>query len=83
MGLNTGSLMSIAVGAVGPARSGTASSQINVARMAGATFGVALLGSLFALFGGAAAGLSAALATGGVVQLCGAAVAWSTVRART
>src|SRR5262249_3141515 len=41
MGLNTGPLMSVAVDAVSAARSGTASALINVARMAGATLGVA------------------------------------------
>lgn len=80
MGLNTGPLMSIAVGAVGPARSGTASALINVARMAGATLGVALLGTLFALRDGGAAGLQAVMLGGGAVQLCGAAAAWLTVR---
>lgn len=80
MGLNTGPLMSIAVGAVPPARSGTASSLINVARMTGATLGVALLGTMFAVYDGGATGLQAAMLTGGLVQLCGAAVAFATVR---
>ncbi len=75
MGLNTGPLMSIAVGAVPPARSGTASSLINVARMTGATLGVAVLGTIYG-----AGGLTAAMLTGGIVQLCGAAAAWATVR---
>ena len=48
MGLNTGPLMSVAVDAVSAARSGTASALINVARMTGATLGVAFLGSAFA-----------------------------------
>ena len=82
MGLNTGPLLSIAVGTVPPARSGTASALINVARMTGATLGVALLGTIFAMLDGGAAGSQAAMATGGFVQLCGAAIAWATVRRR-
>jgi DHA2 family methylenomycin A resistance protein-like MFS transporter len=80
MGLNTGPLMSVAVDAVSAARSGTASSLINVARMTGATFGVAILGTAFALWHGGADGLRAAMLAGGAVQLCGAAIAWRTIR---
>jgi len=76
MGLNTGPLHGIAVGSVTQARSGTASAMINVARMTGATLGVALLGSVFALLHGGAAGLQAAMLIGGVVQLTGALVAY-------
>jgi len=49
MGLNTGPLFGVAVAAVPAARSGNAASLINVARMIGATLGVAVLGSAFAL----------------------------------
>jgi EmrB/QacA subfamily drug resistance transporter len=80
MGLNTGPLMSVAVDAVSAARSGTASSLINVARMTGATLGVAILGTAFALWHGGADGLRAAMLAGGAVQLCGAAIAWRTIR---
>ena len=80
MGLNTGPLFGIAVGTVPRERSGTASALINVARMTGATLGVALLGAVFALFHDTAAGMSAALLIGGIAQLCGAAVAFATVR---
>ena len=80
MGLNTGPLFSVAVGAVTAARSGTASALINVARMAGATLGVALLGAVFALLHGGPEGLRAAMLAGGAVQLCGAAVAWAAIR---
>ncbi len=76
MGLNTGPLYGVAVGSVGHERAGTASALINVARMAGATLGVALLGSVFALFHGGAAGFRMALALGGIVQLGGAVVAF-------
>lgn len=77
MGIATGPLMGIAVGAVAAARSGTASSLINVARMAGATIGVAILGSVFAFAGGDETGLRAAMLLGGCVQLGCAAFAWS------
>jgi EmrB/QacA subfamily drug resistance transporter len=79
MGINTGPLMGVGVAAVEAARSGTASSLINVARMAGATMGVAMLGALYALLGGGPTGFTVALAIGGLVQLTGAAVAWATV----
>ncbi len=80
MGLNTGPLMSVAVEAVSPARAGTASSLINVARMAGASLGVAFLGAAFAAAHGGAAGLRVAMLVGGGVQLCGAVAAWATIR---
>jgi MFS transporter, DHA2 family, methylenomycin A resistance protein len=80
MGLNTGPLVGIAVGAVGHQRSGTASALINVARMTGATLGVALLGSVFDLLHGGADGFRAAMLIGGAVQLCGALAAFVTIR---
>lgn len=80
MGLNTGPLYAVAVGAVAAARSGTAAALINVARMSGATLGVALLGSLFLLAGAGTPGLRAAMLAGGLVQLAGAALAWRWIR---
>jgi MFS family permease len=80
MGLNTGPLMSVAVDAVSAARSGTASALINVARMAGATLGVACLGTVFAIWHGGTEGFRAAMLLGGTVQLCGALVAFLTIR---
>jgi EmrB/QacA subfamily drug resistance transporter len=80
MGLNTGPLHGIAVGSVAQARSGTASALINVARMAGATLGVALLGAVFGLLHGGAAGLHAAILIGGLVQLAGATVAFARIK---
>ena len=80
MGLCTGPLLAIAVGAVDVARSGTAAALINVARMTGATLGVALLGTFFALLHDSSAGFRAAMLTGGIVQLCGAGIAWATIR---
>ena len=76
MGLATGPLMGAAVGSVPAERSGTAASVINVARMAGATIGVAALGAVFAASGGGSRGLSHALLLGSLSQLAAAAVAW-------
>jgi MFS transporter, DHA2 family, methylenomycin A resistance protein len=80
LGMNTGPLMSVAVDAVSAARSGTASALINVARMTGATLGVAFLGSVFALWHGGTEGLRAAMLAGAAAQFCGALVAWLTIR---
>lgn len=76
MGLATGPLMGEAVGAVPAARSGTASALINVARMVGATVGVAALGAVYAAFRGGPEGLRFAMIIGAVGQLAGAAYAW-------
>jgi len=76
MGLNTGPLFGVAVGSVPAARSGSAASLINVARMVGATLGVAALGSAFAVAGAGAPGLRAAMLFGGTVQIVGACAAW-------
>ncbi|WP_420804041.1 MFS transporter [Ralstonia chuxiongensis] len=76
MGFATGPLMGAAVGAVGPERSGTASALVNVARMTGATLGVAILGAMYAVWGSGASGLRVAMLCGGAVQLACAAVAW-------
>jgi MFS transporter, DHA2 family, methylenomycin A resistance protein len=80
MGLNTGPLYGIAVASAGQERSGTASSLINVARMTGATLGIALPGTVFGLLNGSTVGLRAAMLIGGIAQLCGAVVAFATVR---
>src|SRR5262245_5513437 len=66
MGLATGPLMEAAVGSVVPQRSGTAAALINVARMAGATIGVAVLGTVFALGGSGIGGLQVAMLMGGL-----------------
>jgi MFS transporter, DHA2 family, methylenomycin A resistance protein len=76
MGFATGPLMGEAVGAVPPARSGTASAMINVARMVGATVGVAALGAVYAMFSSGPEGLRFAMILGGAAQLSGAAYAW-------
>lgn len=76
MGLATGPLMGTAVGAVSPARSGTAAALINVARMAGATTGVAILGAVITVVQSGPGGLRLAMLIGGLAQLTSAAVAW-------
>jgi MFS transporter, DHA2 family, methylenomycin A resistance protein len=81
MGLATGPLMGAAIGAVPAARSGTAASLINVARMAGATIGVAVLGAVFAMAGGGPGGLAVAMLLGGALQIAASASAWMTTRA--
>ncbi|KVA04703.1 MFS transporter [Burkholderia latens] len=73
MGVATGPLMTVAVGSVDSARSGTASALVNVARMIGAALGIAVLGTLFAVAHGGATGLRAAMFAGAAVQLAGAA----------
>lgn len=80
MRLNTGPLFGMAVAAVPAARSGSAASLINVARMIGATMGVAILGTAFALAGAGGAGLRDAMLLGGAVQIVGGAVAWRALR---
>jgi EmrB/QacA subfamily drug resistance transporter len=78
MGFATGPLMGEAVGAVPAARSGTASAIINVARMVGATVGVAALGAVYAAFNGGPEGLRFAMLLGGLAQLSGATYSWIT-----
>ncbi|EDT42635.1 major facilitator superfamily (MFS_1) transporter [Burkholderia ambifaria MEX-5] len=80
LGIATGPLMTVAVGALEAARSGIASALVNVARMTGATLGIAMLGTPFAAAHGGVAGLHAAMFAGAVVQVTGAAVAALSVR---
>jgi DHA2 family methylenomycin A resistance protein-like MFS transporter len=80
MGLATGPLMGAAMGAVDAARSGTAASLINVARMAGATIGIAVLGAIFDIAHGGAQGLRLAMLAGGSVQIACAIAAYFTTR---
>jgi DHA2 family methylenomycin A resistance protein-like MFS transporter len=80
MGIASGPLFDIAISAVPAARSGTASAVINVARMAGATVGVAILGAIFSIAQGGFSGLRIAMVVGGVVQLVGALTAWTLQR---
>ena len=64
------------------ARSGTAAALINVARMVGATIGVAVLGALYAMAQGGSHGLRIAMLLGGLVQLTSAAMVWTATRSR-
>lgn len=83
LGLNTGPVMTVAVGSVPPARSGTASGLVNTTRMVGATLGIAVLGAIFAAHAGQDAanaqgvvsGMHAAFLVGGGAELLGALVA--------
>ena len=83
MGLATGPLMGEAVGAVPAARSGTAAAIINVARMVGATVGVAALGAVYAALKGGLEGLRLAMVLGGAAQLSGASYSWLTTTQRS
>jgi MFS transporter, DHA2 family, methylenomycin A resistance protein len=84
LGLNTGPVNSVAVANVSKSRAGTASGLINTARIVGATLGVAVLGSLFAVFSqsefGIAAGLPPAFIGGAAAELLGAAIAVAFIR---
>ena len=80
MGMATGPLMELAVGAVAAARAGTAAALINVARMVGATIGVAVLGAIFASLDHGPEGLRVAMLLGGLVQLSSAAALWIATR---
>ncbi len=87
LGLNTAPVNAVAVANVPAARSGTASGLVNTARMVGATLGVAVLGAVFAMFAGGsggasriAAGLPPAFIGGGIVEMIGAAAAFSFIR---
>jgi hypothetical protein len=79
MGLATGPLTGVAVGAVTGARSGTAAALLNVARMVGATLGVAVLGAVYAIAGHGADGLMLAMVLGGGAQITTAAIAWCSI----
>ena len=75
MALNTGPVLAAAVAAVPPSRAGTASALANTARMVGATFGVAVLGAVYASAGTGAFGFSLALRIGAGVAFLGALLA--------
>jgi MFS family permease len=91
LGLNTSPVNGVAVAAVPPARSGTASGLLNTGRMIGATMGIAILGALFAAFAGQEAaagqdflhGLRAAMLVGGSAELVGAVIAFAFIRSNS
>jgi DHA2 family methylenomycin A resistance protein-like MFS transporter len=83
LALNTGPVVGVAVAAVSADRTGLASGIANLARMFGATLGVALLGTVLSVAGHGAShgpdflhGLSTALLVGAAVELIGAVVAY-------
>ncbi|HEY6833181.1 MAG TPA: MFS transporter [Pseudolabrys sp.] len=88
LGLNTAPVNGVAVAALPPARSGTASGVLNTARMIGATLGVAILASIFAAYAGQEAtmgegflsGVRAALTGSAAAELLGAVIAFSFIR---
>jgi DHA2 family methylenomycin A resistance protein-like MFS transporter len=86
LGLQTGPLMAVAVANAPAGRAGMASGLINVARMLGATLGVAVLGSIFAATGHGAQtsqqfmdGMRAALIVGALVEFVGCLVAFGSI----
>jgi MFS transporter, DHA2 family, methylenomycin A resistance protein len=88
LGLNTAPVNGVAIAALPPERSGTASGILNTSRMVGATLGVAILGAMFAAHAGQDAtagvgfvtGLRAALIGSGVAELIGAAISFAFIR---
>ncbi|KJC47768.1 MFS transporter [Bradyrhizobium sp. LTSP885] len=80
LGLGSGPLSAMAVGHVSAARAGTAAALINVARISGATIGVAILGACYAATGGGQDGLLVSMIAGSLVQFAGAGVAWMVTR---
>lgn len=88
LGLNTAPVNGVAVAAVPPERSGTASGVLNTARMIGATLGVAILASIFAAHAGQQAtmgagflaGLRGALTGSSMAELIGAVIAFAVIR---
>jgi DHA2 family methylenomycin A resistance protein-like MFS transporter len=75
LGLNTAPVNGVAIAAVPPARSGTASGTLNTARMVGATLGVAILGSVFAAHAGEQAGMGEGFLAGFRAALTGSSAA--------
>jgi len=87
LALNTGPVVGVAVASVSADRTGTASGIVNLARMLGATLGVAVLGALAAggtpkVGAGSLGGLSLALTVGGGAEFAGAVLAWWGLRDR-
>jgi EmrB/QacA subfamily drug resistance transporter len=80
LGLAAGPLSAMAVGHVIAARAGTAAALINVARISGATIGVAILGACYAAAGGGEHGLLLSMIAGSLVQFTGAGAAWMMTR---
>lgn len=79
MAISGGPLMNAGLSAVAAARAGTAAALFNVARMTGATLGVALLGSVYELAGGGITGLRTTMIAGSAVQCLSAFLAAMTI----
>jgi MFS transporter, DHA2 family, methylenomycin A resistance protein len=75
LGCETGPLMSVAMAAVPKDRFGMPSGVVNVVRLTGATLGVAVLGSIFAVHAGATADAATFLAGTRVAMVVAAATA--------
>ena len=79
LGLNTGPVNAVAVASVSPGRSGTASGLINTTRMVGATLGIAILGTVYAVHAANPAtqmtGFQLALGGGAIAELVGVVIA--------
>jgi MFS family permease len=73
LGLNTAPVNGVAVAALPPERSGTASGVLNTSRMIGATLGVAILGALFAAHAGQHSEMGPQFLTGLRIALTGSA----------
>jgi len=80
LGVGSGPLSAMAVGNVAAARAGMAAALINVARIGGATIGVAMLGACYAAAGGGQHGLLLSMIAGSLVQFAGAGIAWIVTR---
>lgn len=87
LALNTGPVVGVAVSAVAPDLAGLASGIANLARMFGASLGVAVQGTVLAIVGNGTShgpsfvgGLQAALLIGCAIELLGAVVAMAKVR---
>ncbi len=77
MGMVMGPMAAVVVEAVPAARVGTASALLNVARIVGATLGVAAMGTLYVFGGSGESGLQLALGAAVALQLGCAAIAWA------
>lgn len=69
MGCAAAPMMHLAISSVHSNRAGTSSSLVNVARMTGATMGIAILGTVSDIAGGGRTGLLYALIVAAVVQI--------------
>jgi hypothetical protein len=84
LALNTGAVVGVALNSVGQGQAGLASGVVNLARLFGATLGVALPGAIVAASEGPAsgsgprflAGFSIALGVDGALEIAGGLLSW-------